>query len=325
MHILRIPFGAFHPFVTLVLALWLEYSICMASLAIVGFFGCFSLLAAAPSESNVIYGMHSGLALLMDVYKPAQSNGYGIVVIPGSGWHTPVGYAARPLKESKEFVEQTSRLAGRGYTMFVINHRAAPVYRYPDAVNDAQRAVRFVRHHAQRFAIRADRIGALGGSSGGHLVNLLGTLDGKPDAEAEDAVERESAKVQTVVALYAPSEMAKVDTAFGSVTVTAFLGMRPPGAKVSKSAPEARLYWEASPVNHVTPDDPPFLLLHGDADAVVPYQQSEIMEAALRKAGVMVKLIRVPGGGHGSSFPGAKERVNWAGHAEEWFDAHLRK
>lgn len=325
MQFLRVPFGAFHPSTALVLALWLAYSICMASLAILGFFGVSALLVAAPAESNVIYGMHSGLALLMDVYKPAQPNGYGIVVIPGSGWHAAPEYGTRPLKESKEFVEQTSRLAGRGYTMFVINHRAAPVYRYPDAVQDAQRAVRFVRHHAQRFGIRADRIGALGGSSGGHLVNMLGTLDGNPDAEALDAVERESAKVQTVVALYAPSDMAKVDSAFGSVTVTAFLGMRPPRANSPKSSPDARLYWEASPVNHVTADDPPFLLLHGDADAVVPYQQSEIMEAALRKAGVAVKLIRVPGGGHGSSFPGATEKVNWAGHAEEWFDAHLRK
>jgi acetyl esterase/lipase len=209
--------------------------------------------------------------------------------------------------------------------MFVINHRAAPVFRYPDAVHDAQRAVRYVRHRAQRYGIRADRIGALGGSSGGHLVNMLGTLDGNPDLESEDPVERESAKVQTVVALYAPSEMAKVDSPFGSVTVTSFLGMRPPRSNASKRAPEARLYFEASPVNHVTADDPPFLLLHGDADAVVPYQQSEIMEAALRKAGVTVKLIRVPGGGHGSSFPGAKEKINWTGHAEEWFDAHLRK
>jgi dipeptidyl aminopeptidase/acylaminoacyl peptidase len=78
-------------------------------------------------------------------------------------------------------------------------------------------------------------------------------------------------------------------------------------------------------VNHVTADDPPFLLLHGDNDLVVPFQQSEIMEAALRKVGVPVKLIRVPGGGHGSSFPGAHEQVDWAAHALEWFETHLRK
>jgi dipeptidyl aminopeptidase/acylaminoacyl peptidase len=78
-------------------------------------------------------------------------------------------------------------------------------------------------------------------------------------------------------------------------------------------------------VNHVSADDPPFLLLHGDEDRMVPYQQSEIMEAALRNAGVAVKLIRVPGGGHGSSFPGAREKMDWAGQVLEWFDTHLRK
>ena len=284
-----------------------------------------SVFAAEPTESNVIFGMHSGLALLMDVYKPAQPNGYGIVVIPGSGWHTTVGYGARPLKDSNEFLKHTRLLGSHGYTVFAITHRAAPLFRYPDAVHDAQRAVRFIRHNAKRFGIRADRIGALGGSSGGHLVNMLGTLDGKGDPESPDAVEQESAKVQTVVSLYGPSDMRKVDTPFGSVSVTSFLGNRPPRRDAPKNSYEARLYAEASPVEHVSPDDPPFLLIHGDGDAVVPYSQSEIMEAALKKAGVAVKLIRVPGGGHGTAFPGATEKVDWEGPSAVWFDEHLRK
>jgi dipeptidyl aminopeptidase/acylaminoacyl peptidase len=185
--------------------------------------------------------------------------------------------------------------------------------------------VRFIRHNAARYGIRPDRIGALGGSSGGHLVNMLGTLDGKGDPEDADPVQRESSKVQCVVALYAPSDMAKINTPGGAVTVTAFLGMRPPRGNAPKTAADARLYWDASPVNHVTPDDPPFLLIHGDADRTVPYQQSEIMEAALRNAGVPVKLIRVPGGGHGSSFPGAREKADWAAQALEWFETYLRK
>ena len=296
----------------------------MRSIVIVGLLAACALAAQPNVESNVIFGMHSGLALLMDVHKPAKANGYGVVVVPGSGWHAPFGYGARPLKESKEFVDHVRKLVAAGYTIFVITHRAAPIYHYPDAVEDAQRAVRFVRHHASQYGIRADRIGALGGSSGGHLVNMLGTLDGKGDPDDPDAVQRESSKVQCVVAFYAPSDMAKMDTPFGSVTVTAFLGMRAP-RNAPKGAPDAKLYWEASPVNHVTPDDPPFLLIHGDGDKTVPYQQSEIMEAALRKAGVPVKLIRVPGGGHGSSFPGATEKADWPGQAQEWFDNYLVK
>jgi acetyl esterase/lipase len=281
-------------------------------------------LAAEPAETNVIFGMHSGLALLMDVYKPATSNGYGIVVIPGSGWHRPLGYDAPLLKSSKEFSEHTARLTAAGYTAFVITHRAAPRFRYPDAVDDARRAVRFVRHHAKGYGIRADRIGVLGASSGGHLACMLGTLDGKGESESPDPVERESSKVQCVVAFYPPTDLAKVNTPSGLVAVTSFMGMPAP-RNLTANAVEAGRYREASPVNHVTPDDPPFLLIHGDNDRVVPFQQSEILQSALEKAGVAVKLIRVPGGDHGSNFPGSKDKEDWAGETAAWFQTHLGK
>jgi len=282
-------------------------------------------LHAQPSESNVVFGNHSGLALLMDVYKPANANGFGIVVIPGSGWHTELGYDARLLKESKEFLTHIAKLNGAGYTAFVITHRAAPRFKYPAAVEDAQRAVRFVRRHASRYGIDKERIGALGASSGGHLVSMLGTLDGRGEPEDPDAVQRESAKVQCVVALYPVTDPSKVNTPFGSVTVTAFMGMRAPRANASKAMPDSKLYWDAAPVNHVTSDDPPFLLIHGDADRTVPFNQSELMEAALKKAGVAVKLVRVPGGDHGPTFPGTTEKADWPAMALEWFDANLRK
>lgn len=280
------------------------------------------------TEANVVYGMHSGLALLMDVHKPTRSNGVGVVIIPGSGWHAPLGYDAPPLKESAGWLQAVQKLVGTGYTVFMINHRAAPRFRYPAAVEDAQRAVRFVRHHAMRYRIREDRVGAIGGSSGGHLVSMLGTLDGKGDSEDPDPVQRESSKVQCVVALFPPTDMARfgaVLEAAGRPNITEFLGIIPPRQGTPKRAPDARLYAEASPVSHVSPDDPPFLLVHGDEDRVVPYQQSEIMEAALRNAGVPVKLIRVTGGGHGAALPGAREEIDWPALAIEWFETRLRK
>jgi len=141
-------------------------------------------LLAQPSDSNVIFGSYSGLALLMDVYKPASPNGYGIVVIPGSGWHTGLSYNANLLKQSREFSLYMQKLSAAGYTTFVVTHRAAPRFRFPDAVDDAQRAVRYLRQNAVRYGIDKERIGALGASSGGHLVSMLGTLDGKgtPDS-----------------------------------------------------------------------------------------------------------------------------------------------
>ncbi|MEE8361474.1 MAG: alpha/beta hydrolase, partial [Gemmatimonadales bacterium] len=103
------------------------------------------LAAQARVDQNVVYGMYSGLALLMDVHHPAEPNGYGIIQIGGSGWHAPTAYSARQLKRGPPQI-----FLDAGYTVFTINHRAAPRFRYPAAVEDAQRAVRFVRHNAEQ-------------------------------------------------------------------------------------------------------------------------------------------------------------------------------
>ena len=276
-----------------------------------------SILFAQPTESNVIFGTYSGLALLMDVYKPAAANGYGIVVIPGSGWHTGLAYDANLLKQSKEFSLYMQKLSTAGYTTFVVTHRAAPRFHYPDAVDDVQRAVRFVRRNADRYGIDKDRIGALGASSGGHLVSMLGTLDGKGNAESSDLVEQQSAKVQCVVALYPVTDPAKVDTPSGLQAVTSFMG--------APARFDPKRFREAAPLTHVTADDPPFLLIHGDGDRTVPYNQSEAMEAALKNVGVTVKLVRVPGGDHGSDFPGNVQKMDWPAMTLEWFDTYIRK
>ncbi len=264
----------------------------------------------------MIFGAYSGLALLMDVYKPATPNGYGIVVIPGSGWHTPMPYNAQLLKQSRELSGYIQKLNAAGYTAFVITHRAAPRFHYPAAVQDAQRAVRFVRQNAARYAIDPDRIGAFGASSGGHLVSMLGTLDGKGDSASDDPAEQQSSKVQCVVALYAVSDPAKVDTPSGLQAVTSFMG--------APSRFDPKSFREAAPITHVSSDDPPFLLIHGDADKTVPFNQSESMEAALKKAGVVVKLVRVPGGDHGSNFPGNTQPMDWPAMTLDWFDTHLK-
>ena len=274
-------------------------------------------LWAQPAESNVVFGTYSGLALLLDVYKPATSNGYGIVVVPGSGWHTGLPYNANLLKQSKEFSGYIQKLNEAGYTTFVVTHRAAPRFHFPDAVDDVQRAVRYVRQNAARYGIDKDRIGALGGSSGGHLVSMLGALDGKGNPESDDPVEQQSSKVQCVVALYPVTDPAKVDTQSGLAAVVSFMG--------TPARYDTKRYKEAAPVTHVTPDDPPFLLMHGDGDRTVPFSQSEAMEAALKKAGVTVKLVRVPGGDHGSDFPGNTQKMDWPGMSREWFDMYLKR
>ena len=108
--------------------------------------------AQARVEKNVIVGMYSGLALVMDVHYPANPNGYGIVHIAGSGWARPLGYDAQPISERHVDI-WGQPLVEQGYTVFSLNHRAIPRFQYPAPINDVQRAVRFIRFHAEKFGI----------------------------------------------------------------------------------------------------------------------------------------------------------------------------
>ncbi len=275
-------------------------------------------------QSNVVYGMHSGLALLMDVHQPARGNGCAIVYINGSGWHAPLGFDAEPLKETPLGLPWIDAMCAGGYTVFAINHRAAPRFRYPCAVEDAQRAVRFVRHQAARFGIRPQRIGACGGSSGGHLVSLLGTLRGNGDPDDPDPVNRADASVQCVVARAPPVDLTRFVGTGGSGGVAGFIGMLVRGEADGAYATEHRTYREASPINHVSASAPPFLLIHGDADEIVPFEQSELMQAALQSVGVPAQLISIEGARHGPDFPGTTGTTDYLGALVRWFDLHLR-
>jgi acetyl esterase/lipase len=283
-----------------------------------------SASAQSKVEKNVVYGMYSGTALLLDVHYPAKANGFGIVFIPGSGWNAPLGYAATPLKESPQVGMYVPSLLQAGYTVFAVTHRATPTFQYPAQIEDLQRAVRFIRHNASRFGIDAARIGGAGGSSGGHLISLLATMDGTGESSDPDPVNRESAKLQCAVARAAPSDMFQMGPGLGAPLVALLLGARIDDT-IAKGSLESKTAWAASPVNYVTSDDPPILLIHGDADRTVPFHQSEIMEAALKKVNVPVKLIRIEGADHGPDFPGAKNPPDYKAEMVKWFDTYLKK
>ena len=284
-------------------------------------------------ERNVVYGMYSGAALLLDVYRPARSNRRAVIAIHGSGWYTPQRYDSPALKDWPQVVEVAQKLASAGVTVFVINHRASPRFRYPAALEDAQRAVRFVRRRAERFGIDPRHIGAWGCSSGGHLAALLGALDGAgPDADA-DPVNRCSAKVQAVVAVMPATELTSLRTPLGQSMTEMFMcfaylppSAAPPGL-MRDDDPEVRAFREASATTHITGDDAPFLLIHGEEDSAAPIQQSEVLQERLQSAGVAVQLIRVAGGQHAPNFgfePGDPRLPDEAGESARWFDRHLR-
>ena len=122
--------------------------------------------AASAIEPNVVYGMVGGLALLMDVHRPEKPNGFGVVAIIGTAWRAGPGYDEPQMKEEPyQLGVFVKPLVSAGYTVFAINHRGAPQFRYPAPIEDSERAVRFIRYNAKRFGIAADRIGAVGASS----------------------------------------------------------------------------------------------------------------------------------------------------------------
>ena len=277
----------------------------------------------ADIERNVIYGMHSGTALLLDVHRPAKANGYGVVFIAGSGWQADPAYGAKPIKETQIDLWGPPLIAA-GYTVFAINHRGAPGFHYPAPLEDVQRAIRFVRANAKQYGIDAAHLGGLGGSSGGNLIALAAMRAAPGIGDDPDAVNREPATLQAVVLRAAVTDLRNLPTPQGAYYVVSYMET-PPGDSPAAKA----LYDAASPVTQVRTGAPPTLLIHGDADPLIPYQLAVDMEAALRTAGSPAKLVNVPGGVHGADFgAGGKAHPEWPNYYAEtvaWFDKYLRQ
>jgi acetyl esterase/lipase len=265
-------------------------------------------------DANVVFGRYSGLALLMDVHWPAKPNGLGVVYVPGSGFHTPLGYDALPItRYTRPLVPA---FVDAGYTVFVINHRAAPRFRHPAALEDVQRAVRFVRSQAKSYGVSPDRLAAAGYSSGGTLASLVGVMDGEGKPDNPDPVDRLSARAQCVVAGGAAFDFTTVKTPVALPILGSYLGATLT-LGYSKAGPEQAIYSEASPVTHVSPGDAPHFIFHGEQDEILFVDQADSMQAALQKAGVPVVLKRLPGANHGQYGSDAagllSEIENWLG------------
>ena len=288
-----------------------------------------SASAEPQVQKNLVYGMYSGLALLMDAHIPESPNGFGVVLIPGTGFHLTQGYDAVGLKDagaSAAFV-YLPRLLRDGFTVFVVNHRVAPRFRYPAAVEDVQRAVRFIRHHAADFNIREDRLGVLGYSSGGYLALMLGVLEGRGEPTDSDPINRLSARVQAVVANAANTDFRfDLQNVNNSATVTSFIGM--PLQTAGRVDPvAAKVYSAASPVTHVSRTAAPLLLIHGDADETVAFQHAEALVQSANQAGATVKLVKVPGGTHrfGGELATHSEWPDVLSESARWFDRYLKE
>jgi acetyl esterase/lipase len=275
-------------------------------------------------DRNVIFGMYSGLALLMDVYRPAKPNGFGAIYIEGSGWTSSLNYGAPPLKNLAGLSGYVRILVEGGYTVFKIDHRATPRFHYPAQIEDAQRAVRYIRFHAKDYGIDPARIAAVGYSSGAHLASLLGLLDGAGTSTDRDPVNHESARVQCVIAGGTPASLIPFpgytnqegDNFLSWLIGETVHGEVPPGTPVFDKLTEA------SPLHYVKEGAAPFLLIHGDADSLVPYGNVVALQQALEKANVPVKVVTVRGGTHTSVI--TEHLPEYGPELIPWLDKYLR-
>jgi acetyl esterase/lipase len=233
------------------------------------------------------YPPHQGTQkLLLDLYLPPTNPQKPlpiILYIHGGGW----------LKNSKEYCPAPV-LVPKGYGVTCINYRYSSEALFPAQIKDVKKAVVWLKNNAQNYNLNPNKIGVLGDSAGGYLSALLGTSAGVQAWEDAKTSTPDSTRVQAVVSLYGPTDFSQVTPAknkdqpwFHYTQVTTLLL----GGPISQKKAETKL---ANPLTYIDSNDPPFLLIHGELDRVVPLSQSEILYEALKTQKVPVKFIKIP-------------------------------
>jgi acetyl esterase/lipase len=291
----------------------------------------FSLIAAVGADDareftrtqDVIYGKKFGMALTMDVFTPTKNtNGAAVIVVISGGF-----FSRADMIDPNFYAE----LLKRGYTVFAVLHGSQPKYTIPEIIKDMNRAVRFIRCHAQDYHIDPERIGIVGASAGGHLSLMQGTAGDKGDPNASDPVERTSSRVQAVACFFPPTDFMNFgDTGREHYGDAVGLPFRPAFDYHELDGKQNRLIRvtdkeklraisrQVSPITYVTADTPPTLIIHGDKDSLVPIQQAHVIMAKFKAMGVTAKLIVKEGAGHGWKIDKDVPVI------ADWFDKYLQ-
>jgi len=242
------------------------------------------------------YGKAGGRAMLLDLYLPEKRDQPLplIIWIHGGAW----------MGGSKDGPSPALRFTAKGYAVAQVGYRLSQVAAFPAQIHDCKAAVRWLRANAAKYDLDPNKFVAWGASAGGHLVALLGTSGGVAELEGNDNDLKESSRVQAVVDWFGPTDFLHIGDAQSDIPHNA------------PDSPESKLIGgpilenkdkaaKASPITYVSKDAPPFLIMHGDRDRTVPFNQSELLYAALKKAGVDATLVPMKGAGHGFGGPEA--------------------
>jgi pectinesterase len=232
-------------------------------------------------QKGIVYAKYGTREMHVDLFKPRKRGKYrAVIVIHGGAWITGHYTMENPLALA---------LAKRGYVAITVEHRLSNEKKYPAQIYDLKASVRWLRANAKKFDIDENRIGAVGASSGGHLVALLGATNDMPHFEGDGGNEKFSSRVQSVVDIDGtatftdPGNVAKeIKGPYNTnTTLTGFTYAENP-----------EIWKEASPITHVGQKSAPTLFLN--SSSFRPFQQREEMCAKLKENGVLSEIIVVP-------------------------------
>ena len=248
-----------------------------------------SFAAVKPDHQDIAYDDdHQAQALDVYLAKQADKPAPCMVYIHGGGWRAG---------SKNRIPAWLARLHAEGWLAVVsVEYRFTDVATHPAQVDDCARAIQFVRYHAKKWNIDPARIGVTGGSAGGHLSAYVALQDDEADPDSSDPVARQSSRVVCAVPFAGPTDWGLLSTIeHGHPAYRQLIGYEPgaPAGKMSE-----KLKGDVSPVSFVSRDDPPILIVHGDADVIVPIQHATVLVEALKKAGVEHELIVVKDGKH---------------------------
>lgn len=241
----------------------------------------FDVAKLGTTESDITYCTIDGESLLMDVHWPTSGNGPfpAVIYVHGGGWS---------MGSKTEGVDRhIASITEHGMALFSINYRLAGKHQFPAMIEDVKCAIRSVRANAETYAINPDAIGILGESAGGHLVALAGTADQSAGWDAVGDYQDTSSIPNAVVDMFGPTDL-----------TVPFEGNNAEGIRRIFGITNFSAMAFASPIAYITPNDPPFLILHGEDDPLVPITQSESFFTTLINAGVDAEFVRVAHAGH---------------------------
>ena len=261
-------------------------------------------------KPDVVYGHKDGMALTYDVIVPTRNANKAAVLFMVSGgwvskWFPPETIVRSSPPEQKNLFE---KIVAAGYTLILVRHGSSPKYKVPDAVKDVRLALKHIHFTAKELNIDPERIGVCGGSAGGHLSLMLGTT-GKKGIKDASIVNSASSKVKAVVAYFPP-------TYLNGYVEDPKYRKQFPALTFDKSEVE-----KFSPLYHVTDDDAPTLLIHGDKDLLVPLKHSERIVEKFKDAKVKHELIVIEGAAHGFN---GKDGQRAEKALLDWFAKHLK-